>query len=137
MKQIHKRGLKNQIGAYGETIAAEYLNKKGFKIIGINYLKKWGEIDLIAKNKDIVHFIEVKTVSHETISDLKQAISRGTYRPEEQAHNQKLLKVARTAETWLVENNWNGNWQIDVVAVRVVTREKYATIKYIDNIILE
>lgn len=137
MKQNLKKGFRNAVGAEGEEVAGMWLKKHGFSIIATNYLKKWGEIDIIAKKEEIIHFIEVKTVSYETKQELEAAISRGTWRPEENAHPKKLKKVARTAETWCLENKWEGQWQIDVVAVRIVPREKYATISLINNVILE
>lgn len=136
MKQNEKRGEKNQIGAYGEEIAAKYLKNKGFSILDRNYLKKWGEIDLVARGTNGIHFVEVKTVSHETKSALQAAVSRGTWRPEENAHPQKLRRLHRAIETWISEQSYEGDWQIDVIAVRVVPREKYATAKYLPNIIM-
>lgn len=139
MKQDEKQGLKNRIGAYGEIIAANYLKKKGFVIISQNYLKKWGEIDIAARgtkeNKEIVCFVEVKTVSYETKTALSNTVFHETWRPEENVHEMKLKRMYRVIESWIMENNYEGEWQIDIAAVRVVSREKYATIKYIPNII--
>ncbi len=140
MKQSDKKGERNKIGAYGEDIAARYLEKQNHTIIGRNYLKKWGEIDIVSRetieNKEIVHFVEVKTVSYETKDQLQKAVSYGTYRPEENVHPQKVQRMHRTIESWLLERDYSGEWQIDIISVRVVPREKYATVKYIPNIIL-
>ncbi|MCX6738812.1 MAG: YraN family protein [Candidatus Parcubacteria bacterium] len=54
---------KQEIGDIGEKISARFLKSKGFTVIGTNYRKKWGEIDIIVQKKGKVHFIEVKTVS--------------------------------------------------------------------------
>lgn len=54
---------KQRIGRLGEEIAVKYLKNKGFLIITQNYLKKCGEIDIIAQKGKILHFVEVKTVS--------------------------------------------------------------------------
>ncbi len=141
MKQSEKKGSKNKIGAVGESIASNYLKNKGFSILSLNYLKKWGEIDIVAhetkEGRKIVHFVEVKTVSYETKDLLQKAISHGTWRPEENVHHFKVQKLNRTIESWLLEQNYDGEWQIDVCAVRVVPREKYATVKYISNVILD
>ena len=140
MKQTDKKGIKNKIGAYGEEIAVNYLKKKNFAILDTNYLKKWGEIDVVARetieNKPRIHFVEVKTVSYETKQALKTAVSHGTWRPEENVHYKKIQRLNRTIESWIMENNYEGEWVIDVLAVRVFPREKYAIIKYIPNIIL-
>lgn len=141
MKQTDKKGLKNQIGALGEEIASNYLKKRGLSIISQNYLKKWGEIDIVARetieNKNIIHFLEVKTVSYETRQDLEKAVSHGTWRPEENVHFKKIQRLSRTIESWLMENNYQEEWQIDVLAVRIVPREKYATVKYLPNIVID
>lgn len=136
MKQNAKQGEKNVTGAYGEQIAVNYLKKKGLTILNTNYLKKWGEIDIVARETGKVRFVEVKTVSYETKAALEQAISRGTWRPEENVHVSKIIKLNRAIESWLMENNYEGDWEIDVIAVRIVPRERYASVKYIKNVIL-
>ena len=129
--------LSKKIGNDGELLAANYYQKEGFLVLEMNYLKKWGEIDVIVKKDGKVHFVEVKTVSYETKSDLEQAVLRGTWRPEDNVHQFKLKKLSRAIETWISERKWTGDFQIDVAAVRIVPRETYATIKIIPNIIIE
>lgn len=53
-------GRNNILGAWGETLAAEYLKKKGYKLLAANYRCRFGEIDLIAANKSNLAFVEVK-----------------------------------------------------------------------------
>lgn len=53
-------GRNNIIGAWGESIAAEYLQKKHYKLIASNYSCRFGEIDLIVTNKEYLVFVEVK-----------------------------------------------------------------------------
>ncbi len=137
MKQSDKQGKKNQTGAYGEEIAANYLKKYGFTILDLNYLKKWGEIDIVARGTKGVRFVEVKTVSYETKQDLQAAISRGTWRPEENVHYSKIQRLNRAIESWILEHNYEGGWEIDVIAVRIVPRERYATVKYLPNIVFD
>jgi len=141
MKQIHKKGKKNQVGAWGEEITIKYLRKRGFSILNTNYLKKWGEIDIVAREtlderqgEELIRFVEVKTVSYKTRAELDYAVTLETWRPEEQVTEFKLRKLNRVIESWLLENNFESDWQIDIAAVRIVPQETYATIKYIDNI---
>jgi putative endonuclease len=137
MKQTDKKGLRNKTGALGEQVAVTYLKQLGFTIVEQNFLKKWGEIDIIAKRDTDIHFVEVKTVSYETKESLQRAVSHGTWRPEENVTPQKIHKLNRVIETWIEEQPQDlVVWQIDVVAVRIVPHEKYATIKYLPNIIL-
>lgn len=128
----------NTIGRIGEEIAAKWLSDRGYTIIDRNYLKKWGEIDIVAREtKGSLHFVEVKTVSYETKLELERDISRETWRPEEKVTKQKLSRMQRAIETWLLENKEQHEFQIDVLSVKVVPREKYAVLKLIDNVILE
>ena len=53
-------GRSNLLGAWGESLAAEYLKKKGYKLLAANYRSRFGEIDLIAANKSYLAFVEVK-----------------------------------------------------------------------------
>ena len=137
MKQSEKLGKRNKIGALGEEIAANYLKKRGFTVLELNYLKKWGEIDIVTRDTDKIHFVEVKAVSYETKGALHAAISRGTWRPEENVHHSKIQRLSRAIESWVMENNYEGDWDIDVVAIRLVPCKKYATVKYLPNIILD
>lgn len=135
MKQSQKKGKKNKIGAWGEKVAVNYLQKHGFTVVDTNYLKKWGEIDIVARGTEGIRFVEVKTVSYETKQDLELAISRGTWRPEENVHHKKIQRLNRAIESWVMEKNYSGEWEIDVIAVRIVPREKYASVKYLPNVI--
>ena len=72
------------LGKKGEDIAAAFLEKKGYNILFRNYKCSFGEIDIIAKHKKILSFIEVKTRStkkyglpQEAVTPVKQTkISR-------------------------------------------------------------
>ena len=54
-------------GQWGETLAADFLKKKGFRILGRNVRpnRHNDELDIVAKNKDYLVFVEVKTRSYE------------------------------------------------------------------------
>jgi len=140
MKQTNKKGRKNEIGAYGEQLAVNYLKNKGFIVLEVNYLKKWGEIDIVARetigDTDIIRFVEVKTVSYETIAALERAVTHETWQPEDNVHFKKIQRMNRTIESWLLENQCYLEWQIDIAAVRIVFADKYASVKYIPNVIL-
>lgn len=128
----------NEIGKIGEEITCKWLLGKDFKIIEQNYNKKCGEIDIVARETNgKVHFIEVKTVSYETKRDLLDAVSRKTWRPEENVHTQKQKRLSRTILIWLNERKYSGDWVIDIAAVRLVPREKYGSIEFLQNVIFE
>lgn len=106
---------RKEVGAVGENVAASFLERKGFKIIEKNYRKPWGEIDIIAERGGIVRFVEVKSVSRETLPDVTR--ESDNHRPEELVHEAKLKKIARTAELYMADRRDEREYQIDVVGV--------------------
>ena len=120
---------KKKVGALGENMACRFLVKQGFKVLDRNYNKKWGEIDIVAEKDKILRFIEVKTVvSYETCK----------YRPEENVHYQKLKRLSRVIQTYLLDKNvsYETEWQIDVVAVFLDLETKKAKFRFTENIII-
>ncbi len=69
--------IKQALGAYGENLACEYLEKNKYKIIERNFRCKQGEIDIIAKdtNKNELVFFEVKTRSSFNFGRPAQAVN--------------------------------------------------------------
>ena len=53
-------GRNNIVGAWGESLAADYLQKKHYKLVASNYSCRFGEIDLIVCSKEFLVFVEVK-----------------------------------------------------------------------------
>ena len=53
-------GINNLTGAWGESLAADYLRKKHYKILAAGFRSRYGEIDLIVSNKEFLVFVEVK-----------------------------------------------------------------------------
>jgi len=74
-------GTKNkETGAKGEAIAQEYLKKQGYEIIETNKrFSKLCEIDIIAKHKDTLVFVEVKTRSSDFCGSPLEAITKSKY----------------------------------------------------------
>jgi putative endonuclease len=60
---------KRDIGKYGERLAAKYLKKKGYRVIGKNLHFGRNELDLVVKNKEFIAFVEVKTRSYEKVEE--------------------------------------------------------------------
>jgi putative endonuclease len=121
-----------RVGQYGETIALNHLKRRGFTLIERNYRKKWGEIDLILEKDTVIHFVEVKTVSYGTNS---VRVPYETWLPEENVDRRKLQKLIRAISSWVMEHNYDGEWQIDVASVRVDLRNRRGNIKILQNIV--
>lgn len=124
---------KQKIGAIGEDIACKFLENKGFKIVARNYRKKWGEVDIIARENGVLHFVEVKTVSH-----LPQGGGVDSYRPEDNIHPWKLQRLSRTIQTYLLEKDIpkDADWYFDVVVVFLDQQTKKARVRFLENIVL-
>jgi len=133
MKQITKNH-KKRVGNTGEGVVGEYLMRNGYQIRELNYWAHNNEIDIIAEKNSIIYFVEVKAVSYETKVSLEQSVTHETWQPEEQVHGKKLQRIYKTAAIWLQENNCEQDWIVAVAAVRLVSREKYATINFIENV---
>ncbi len=129
---INDKGRK-ETGRIGESIAAQFLERKGFTILDRNYRKPWGEIDIIAEKGGVVRFVEVKTISRENMEDISREISE--YRPEEQVHAFKLKKVARTAETYMIAHKDNREFQIDVVGVLLNKKTRRARCRLFEQVL--
>lgn len=128
----------NEIGKMGEDLGVKWLVSQDYVILERNYLKKWGEIDIVARETGKkLHFIEVKTVSYETKLALSRVVTHETWRPEENVHKSKQDRLKRAIQTWIAENRFEGEWQIDILIIFIVPREKYAKIKLIENVIFE
>lgn len=124
---------RKDIGNLGEKVAAEYLRRQGFTIFGRNIAKKTGELDIIAQQGKTLHFVEVKTlVCKEFSLDVRYA---SAYSPAENLHGYKIRKVARTAEWYVAEKMWKGDWQVDGILVWLRHRDGLAKVRYLPQII--
>lgn len=76
----------NTLGKKGEESAVRFIRKKGYRVLEKNYRTVFGEIDIIAKDKDTVVFIEVKTRTSRTFGHPYEAVTP--------AKREKIKKVA-------------------------------------------
>jgi putative endonuclease len=66
---------KKELGKKGEDLAVRFLKKRGYRIIEKNYVCKMGEMDIIAKEKDTLVFVEVKTRTSTTFGPPQLAVN--------------------------------------------------------------
>lgn len=121
------------IGDLGEEMAASYLKKQGFSIVERNVVRKTGEVDIIARKKETLHFVEVKT---RLCREFPHEDDRDTaFDPSANLHNAKIGKIARTSEWYVAEKNWEGDWQIDGLLVWLRGRDGAAYVSYLPQIL--
>lgn len=131
------RTEKRKLGDIGENIACDYLNRHGFEILDRNYLRKWGELDIIAKRKGIIRFVEVKSVNVPHVTDNPVTYVTNSYRPEENVHPQKLKRLARAIQTYILEKRLdNMDWQLDIITVKIDQTNRKARVEMLENIII-
>ena len=99
-------GKSNLLGAWGESVAAEYLKKKRYRIISTCYRSRFGEIDLIAVNKSFLVFAEVKLRRSDAFAMGREFVDR---------HKQNRLRT--TAGMYLSENPTTLQPRFDVIEI--------------------
>lgn len=93
-------------GKHGEKLAANYLKNHGYEILEENYRHKRGEIDIIAKKKGLLVFVEVKS----------KTIDKYGF-PEEAVDSKKEEMIITTADQYLFDKNWQGPIRFDIISI--------------------
>ncbi len=112
------------IGYRGETIAKEYLQSKGYRIIEQNYKNKYAEIDLIVRHRKTLVFLEVKTKTGERF---------GT--PEESLSLKKINKLIKNARAYTAQKGYTKNYRIDAVCIVLDKNKTIKRLNHYQNII--
>lgn len=145
---------KRKTGDVGEGVACKYLEGRGYTVLERNYLRPWGEIDVIAKLGGVLHFVEVKSVtvkvclpagrqvSCESLPFVSGAGEAGgsretRYRPEENVHPAKLKRLHRAIQTYLLDHKVPEDtpWQLDVACVYLDFATRRARVEMLENVI--
>ena len=127
------------VGALGESVACEYLRRRGLSIRDRNFVRKTGELDIIAEKpacagrENTLHFVEVKTILVYEFPSEKN--TEDDYDPSLNLHEAKVRKVARTGEWYVLEKKWEGEWQVDGVLVWLRRRDGMARVSYLQQIV--
>lgn len=112
------------LGAFGERKAANYLRLHGYKIIDTNWRCRSGEIDVITKKRDYIVFVEVKLRKNNAFGEAREFVTPA-----------KQRRVMSAAQLWLQANDTELQPRFDVIEVYapdgVNTRK--VTINHIEN----
>jgi putative endonuclease len=95
-----------ELGKEKESLTESFLQQKGYVILDKNYRYKKGEIDLIAKQEEILVFVEVKYRKNNRFGFPETAVSES---------KENLIRA--TAENYIFEKNWKGRIRFDIVAI--------------------
>lgn len=101
-----------EIGRAAEDAAAALLRAKGLTIVERNFRAKTGEIDLVAKDRDEIVFVEVRARASAAFGGAAASVGG--------AKRRKLISAARV---WLLARSWTGPCRFDVVAIDAGTAE--------------
>ncbi len=93
-------------GSDAEAVALRYLQGRGLKLIARNYATRYGEIDLIMRERATAVFVEVRMRKQRAFGHAAETIDR---------HKRKRLIM--TADSWIQEHEFKGDCRFDVVAV--------------------
>ena len=107
MKEYSTKSNNYIVGKSGEKIAEEYLKKKGYKILEVNFVNNVGEIDIIARQKNIYVFVEVKYRKNDYFGLPREAVN--TY---------KQRKIRAVANSYIKRYNLYDNvCRFDVIEI--------------------
>ena len=99
-------GRNNIAGAWGESVAAEYLLKKKYKLLAAGYRCRFGEIDLIVSDKKYLVFVEVKLRKSDSFASAMEFVD-----------SRKQARIRTTAERYLSQNPTELQPRFDVIEV--------------------
>lgn len=94
------------LGRFGEAAAAEYLRKKGYAVLGMNYRTRLGEIDVIASRGRIVAFVEVKLRRDDRFAQAREFVTAA-----------KQRRLIAAAESWLQSGECSLQPRFDVIEI--------------------
>ncbi len=110
-----------QTGALGESVAVTHLQKKGYTILEQNFRNKFGEIDIIARDKQVLVFVEVKTKIGDDFGI-----------PEEMINPSKLQRVRNMATIYMKGEQMI--CRIDVVAIILDEENHVMRLTHYENV---
>lgn len=115
----------HETGKIGEELSIKYLQQNGYTIIQRNFECRQGEIDVIAKDKEEIVFIEVKT---------RASAKYGL--PKEAVNQIKKKHIYKSAEFYIFLNKLEGK-PVRIDVIEVYKRQNKFKIKHIKNAIIE
>ena len=95
------------LGKFGEDLAKKKLKKCGYKILTTNYRCPLGEIDCVARDGDVLVFVEIKTRKNEPLGHVREAVTK-----------RKQTQISKVALAYMKSKDlWGSRARFDVVAI--------------------
>ncbi len=111
-----------ELGEEGEKLACRFLRKKGYRIRERNYRSPLGEIDIVARDKGTLVFVEVKT---------RRTNEYGC--PQESVTKDKQERMRKIALTYLKKSRWEGDCRFDIISILMDFEGKVVNIEIIED----
>jgi putative endonuclease len=111
-------GRNNIVGSWGENVAADYLIKKKYRLVSMNYRCRFGEIDLIVSNREYLVFVEVKLRKTDKFASAYEHVDP-----------RKQNRIRTTAEIFLSEYQTDLQPRFDVIEIYAPNGSMTATPK--------
>lgn len=131
---------KRSVGDTGEGVACRFLESRGYKVLERNYLRPWGEIDIIAEKAEKLHFVEVKSVSREIsrVGGSRVTADVAGFRPEDNVHPAKIKRLHRAIQTYLLDHKVpeHKDWQLDIACVYLDFSTRKARVELLENVVV-
>ena len=96
----------NELGTWGETLAAEYLEKKGYQILERDWKSGHRDLDIIAMDGDTMVIVEVKTRRNRLFTD-----------PEMAVDYQKITNLQQAANHYVKMKYYDGDLRFDIISI--------------------
>jgi putative endonuclease len=110
----------NELGKKGEQLAVDFLIKNGYKILVQNYIYQKAEVDIIARKKDILAIVEVKTRS-----------TRDFGNPQDFLKPKQIQRIVKAVDEYVNANNLDVEVRFDIIAI--VKEKNGFNIEHLEN----
>jgi putative endonuclease len=116
-------GRNQRIGNLGESLAQSYLRRAGFEIVAVNWHSRWGELDLVAREKGQWVFVEVKARTNNRFGQ-----------PEDSLTWKKKQRLIKTAWAFMSQHKLvDDAWRFDVLALQISPQGQLLNLEHYRN----
>lgn len=110
----------NELGALGEDLAVEELEKNGYEIVERNWRYKKAEIDIIARKNEVLAIVEVKTRSSDYFGD-----------PQDFVNQKKIKLLVEAVNEYVVSKDLEVEVRFDIIAI--IINQNKLTIEHLED----